>query len=532
MKQLSDYEKVALIVERIERGNFSIADNYDDFLHVGFAFASDLGEQGRELFHRVCRLSSKYTSYETENRKYDNCLSTGRGEVHLGTFFKLAEDAGVDITLPDTMFTDDADKPRRGRPKKTEEEKEEERKNLFARVKEAIDERYEFRYNMLSERTEMKPREEEWRDLDDREFNGILTELHSINVHVSKENLATYIHSDAFSAAYNPVEAYIQSLKPWNRRTDHIRQIFNHLHLEEGADTEFLFQVFKLWFVCFVACAAGLEVVNQLMLVLAGEKEGTGKTELLRRILPKPLRQYLHAPTQLSNFRDKDEALATAHCILFFLDEIMLNRQTYNKLKNMVGGAGAQVVTERSPYAREAKVRRVYASLAATTNHIDFIPEDFGSRRLVVLNVVGSDNYDDLPIDKAFAQAYYLATHPRRFSTKITPEMIAKLKETNKKYVAEDLCSALIPTILRKPNPAEQSQAVTTGEIIAWLTSRTGPNREFTAPKVGISMRKLGFEPKKTKQGMRYLVVRVMMDELERENKRLANQALEPEMPF
>ena len=45
-------------------------------------------------------------------------------------------------------------------------------------------------------------------------------------------------------------------------------------------------------------------------------------------------------------------------------------------------------------------------------------------------------------------------------------------------------------------------------------------------------MRKLGFEPKKTKQGMRYLVVCVMMDELEQGSKLLANQLLELEMPF
>ncbi len=45
-------------------------------------------------------------------------------------------------------------------------------------------------------------------------------------------------------------------------------------------------------------------------------------------------------------------------------------------------------------------------------------------------------------------------------------------------------------------------------------------------------MRKLGFEPKKTKQGMRYLVVRVMMEELEQRSKLLANQVLEQEMPF
>lgn len=520
-----DYEKVALIVERIEKGNFNIADDYNDYVLIGFALATDLGELGRELFHRVSCLSSKYT-YEEADNQFSNCLSTGKGQVHLGTFFHLAESAGVDISIPEEM------KPRPGRPKKTDVQREEEHKNLFERIRESLNEHYEFRYNILSERVEVKPREEDWRDLDDREFNGILTELHSLNVHVSKDNLGTYINSGAFSVPYNPVETYAKSLKPWNRKIDYIGQMFRHLKLEEGSDCDFLFEMGKLWFVCMVACAAGLNVVNQLMLVLAGEREGTGKTEFLRRILPKPLRKYLHSATMLTNFRDKDEALATAHSILFFLDEIMLNRQNYNKLKNMVGGAGAQIVTERSPYAREAKVRRVHASLAATTNHLDFIPDDFGSRRLIVLPVIGSDNYDNLPVEKAFAQAYYLATHPKKYSTQITPEMIGSMKEINKKYVAEDICTTLIPIVLRKPHTAEQAQAVTTGDIISWLTSRTGPNKEYTAPNVGKAMKKLGYLKQKTNAGMRYYVVRVMAAEIERENKVLANETVEPEIPF
>ncbi len=535
MKQLSDYEKVALIVERIERGNFSIADSYDDFLHVGFAFASDLGEQGRDLFHRVCRLSSKYTSYETENRKYDNCLNTGRGEVHLGTFFKLAEDAGVDTTLPETVFPEEP-KSRRGRPKKTEEEKEEERKNLFERIHEWIDDHYEFQLNGFSEQIEMKKKgqEDAWHALDERAFNTLLTKLHAADIHVAKTNLESYISSEMLAPIYNPVEAYAQTLKPWRPGSkDYIAVLFDHLGLEKDENTDYLLKMAKLWYVWMVAVALGLDISNQLMLILAGELEGSGKTSFVERFLPRPLRRYIHRVVELSKFKDKDELLALARNMVCFLDEIQINNTTLNKLKNYIGGGAASAITERTHFGHFAVMRKVHTSWIGTTNKEVFLPDNTGDRRFVVLPIThrGRD-YKTLPQERAFAQAYYLATHPKAFKLEITPEDIEKLKEINEKYVAQDLCTVLIPTILRKPHPAEQAQAVSTGEIIGWLTSRTGPNREFTAPKVGISMRKLGFEPKKTKQGMRYLVVRVMMDELERENKRLANQALEPEMPF
>lgn len=524
-KTFSEKERLDIIASRIAESGIDLTANQRDWTLVAYACASQ-GEQGREAFHLI---SSNYPGYTREeaDRHFSYCLKTSRNQVSVGTIYQWAQEHGIDTSMPVEKA-----KSRRGRPPKSDAEREEERKNLFERIKEAVNERYEFRYNILSERVEMRTREGDWTDLDDREFNGILTDLHSQNIHVSKDNLSTYINSGAFSLPYNPVVAYLEQLKPWNRRTDYIKRVFSYLHLAQEADAELLIDAAKLWFVCLVACAAGLDVVNQLMLVLAGEREGTGKTEFVRRLLPEPLRKYLHSATQLSNFRDKDESLATAHSILFFLDEIQLNRQNFNKLKNMVGGAGAQVVTDRSPYAREAKVRRVWASWVGTTNHLDFLPESFGSRRLVVLPVEGSDNYDSLPIERAFAQAYYLAKHPRTYSTKISAEMIEKLKETNQKYVTDDFCTAVIPSVLRKPNPAEQAQAVYSPVIIQWLIARFGPNKEFTPRKVNNAMRKLGFEPYGTNKGNRYLAVRISAAELERENKELANQVFGPDTPF
>ena len=507
-----------LLCQRINDASVNIAHTYDEYLR--FAFVCSLfGEVGRQWFHRLCAFDAKYDSKHCDEQ-FDNCQKTSRHEITLGTLVEMARANGVDVGKP------------KGRPRKSLEQKEEEQKAMFEQVSRFLNSEYKFRYNILSERIEVMSGEEDWRDFDDRELNDILTKLHSNNVKASKDNLNSYINSGTFSVPYNPVQAYVDGLKTWNRRTDYIAQVFNHLHLEEGADHDFLLECFRIWLVSLLACGLGFDVVNQLMLVLAGEKEGTGKTEFILRLLPPALQPYLYCPVQLSSFKDKDEALAMAHNILFFLDEIQLNRMTFNKLKNMVGGAGAKTVTERAPFAHNAKVRKVYASIVATTNHVDFIPEDLGSRRMLVLPVVGSDNYDDLPIDKAFAQAYYLATHPRRFSTRITPEMIAKLKEINKKYVNEDICAVMIPTIVRHPRQSDKAQAVLSGEIISWLTSRTGANREYTPQKVNAAMRKLGFEPRKTNKGNVYIVKRIMYDELTQEGEQIANQELNPEFAF
>ncbi len=526
---LTEQQYFELLCERIYDARVNIAHTYDEYLRFAFV-CSTFGEVGRQLFHKISSLDEKYDARQADIQ-FDNCQKTSRHEITLGTLVHMAEQKGIDTSVPQEA------KPRRGRPRKTEAEREEESKNKFEQVSQFLNSSYQFRYNTLSERIEAKPEGEEWRDFDDRELNGIVTKLHGSKVMVSRENLGTYINSGMFSLPYNPVVEYVKSLKPWNGRTDYIRKVFDHLQLEEGSDVDFLYECFKLFFVCVVGCGAGIVDANQLMLVLAGEKEGTGKTEFVKRLLPPALRRYLTSPVQLTTFKDKDEALATASNLLFFLDEITLNRQTFNKLKNMVGGAGANTVNERAPYGHNAKVRKVHASFAATTNHVDFLPEDLGDRRFLILPVVGSKNYDGMPIDKAFAQAYYLATHPRRFSTQISREMMARLKEINWRYVAEDICTAVLPTVLRAPKPGEQAQAVLVGEIIGWLTNRTGANpREYTPQKVNAAMKKLKFMPKRSNRGNVYLVVRLMAEDLKREGEQLANQELknemEPELPF
>ena len=127
-------------------------------------------------------------------------------------------------------------------------------------------------------------------------------------------------------------------------------------------------------------------------------------------------------------------------------------------------------------------------------------------------------------------------THPRRFSTRIEPKMMARLKEINWKYVAEDICMAIIPTVLRKPDVGEQQQAVTTGVIIGWMASRTGMNREYTPQKVNAAMKKLQFKPKKTNKGNVYFVVRLLADDLKHAGELLANQEfkkeVEADIPF
>ena len=518
----SDLEHLELVAGRIAQGGIDITSEYENWLKITFACAS-LGEAAREPYHDICRFYPGYTRQECD-QKFDNCLRTGRGDITLGTLMQLAKEAGIDVSLP------------KGRRPKTEEQKAVEQ-DRFETIRKWLDERFEFRLNSLSEQIEVRAKSEnaEWKNMDDRQLDSLLTALHADKVYVSKANLQTYVGSKTLAPAYNPITAYAESLKPWNpRQKDYIGDMFDHLGLERNDYLDFLREMFRKWYVWLVAVATDQETKNEIMLILAGEREGTGKTYFVQRFLPRPLRRYIHNAVELSRFKDKDEVLALARNVLFFCDEIEISPSKLNKLKNYVGGAAANAVTERTHYGHYASTRKVHASLIATTNREVFLPESTGDRRFVVLPVVrrGRD-YKTLPEERAFAQAFYLTRHPKALKLEITQEEIAKLKEINEKYVQEDLLLSLIPTVLRQPKEGDQAQAVVAGEIIGWLESRVGSNqREFTPTKIGMAMKKLGFVKFRASKGMCYLVVRVMMDDLEKEGKRIADQILKPELPL
>ena len=518
----SDLEHLELVARRLAEGGIDITRDYQDWIMVTLGCAS-LGEAAREPYHLICGNYPNYTRKECDE-KFDNCLRTGRGDVTLGTVIQMAKDAGIDTSLP------------KGRRPKSAEQKAEEEKDRFETIRKWLEERLEFRLNTISEQIEVRPKRDDvlWKDMDDRQLDSLLTGLHADKVYVSKANLETYIGSELIAPAYNPIVAYAESLKPWNpRQKDYIKEMFDHLGLSENEHRDFLLEMAKKWYVCLVAVASEKVTSNQIMLILSGEQEGTGKTYFVQSFLPHPLRRYIHHVVELARNKDKDELLALARNIVCFIDEIQLNATTLNKLKNYVGGGASDAVTERTHYGHFAARRKVHTSWISTTNREVFLPESSGDRRFVVLQIAkrGRD-YKTLPQERAFAQAYYLATHTKAFNLEITPNEIEKLKEINQKYVQEDLCSVLIPTVLRHPKEGDQVQAITNAEVIGWLDSRYGSNREFTPTKVGNAMKKCGFEKKKTNKGMRYFVVRVMMDSLEKESKDIANQALNPALPL
>ena len=86
-----------LIISRLEAAQTDITANYSDWRDIGFAFADEFGEAGRNYYHRISHFYSGYSPTDC-NKQYDNCIKAKGHGITLKTFFHLAKQAGINIS--------------------------------------------------------------------------------------------------------------------------------------------------------------------------------------------------------------------------------------------------------------------------------------------------------------------------------------------------------------------------------------------------------------------------------------------------
>ena len=112
-QQNSELEKAKATTDELLRIGANIAESYDDYLHLGFALADGLGADGRELYHQLCAQSTKYRAKDCET-KWQECLSKHDGRTTIASFYKMAQQAGADLSAISQQFPSNPSSPHVG----------------------------------------------------------------------------------------------------------------------------------------------------------------------------------------------------------------------------------------------------------------------------------------------------------------------------------------------------------------------------------------------------------------------------------
>lgn len=88
-----DSNDVDKLVDAICAKGVDITGGYDQWFRIGCAIASEYGERGRSLFHRISEQGPSYDHRKCD-AKYTDCLRT-EGNIGIGTLFYYAKQYGL-----------------------------------------------------------------------------------------------------------------------------------------------------------------------------------------------------------------------------------------------------------------------------------------------------------------------------------------------------------------------------------------------------------------------------------------------------
>jgi predicted P-loop ATPase len=286
---------------------------------------------------------------------------------------------------------------------------------------------------------------------------------------------------------YNPFEDFLKA----NESVQRSQQIIDELAACIETTTPHVAKYLTHWGVGMIASVYGH--TSPLVLVLAGERQNTGKTEFFRRLLPKPLANY-YAESKLDGGKD-DDILLTKKLII--MDDEFGGKSKFEakRFKELTSKASFSI---RLPYGRTHRDLKRLAVLAGTTNDLGLISEPTGNRRILPINVLGINHPAYNAIDKTALFMAFYDLYQSGFNWHLSSEDILQLNENSSEFNAINFEAELINQYFRVPQNGDYSDYLTNTELKIYLEVNS-QQRIFDTRKLGMEMKNLGFQQVKRK---------------------------------
>jgi predicted P-loop ATPase len=500
------------LIDKICRGGYDLTDGaYSNYLSIGFALASEFGEQGREHFHAVAAQNAKY-DHKKADRQFSYCLrDTGQSKVTIGSFYYLAKQAGVELKSQQAVKLENiakmAKKQGRGQESVVEIARisgldVEKATETAAAVFEAnvslqlsgqtpvalcqlyLSNNHQLHYNTITADIEDRAILLNGRAkiLDDMALNTMYLRFSEVTDNkISFEFFCRVIYSE-MTRYYNPFEDFINA----NQNVQRTQQLIEDLAATIETTTPHVAKYLTHWGVGMIASVYGH--TSPLVLVLAGERQNTGKTEFFRRFLPKQLSQY-YAESKLDGGKD-DDILLTKKLVIMDDEFGGKSKLEAKRFKELTSKASFSI---RLPYGRTHRDLKRLAVLAGTTNDLGLISDPTGNRRILPINVQGINHSAYNGIDKTALFMAFYDLYQSGFNWHLSSEDILQLAENTSDFNAINFEAELINQYFRVPQNGDYCDYLTNTELKIYLESNS-QQRIFDTRKLGMEMKNLGFE--------------------------------------
>ena len=261
-----------------------------------------------------------------------------------------------------------------------------------------LQERIEFRFNLLSEETEYRYKQLEtdrFYPVTQRDLNSICMEARRTGIDCRDRDVNRFVYSKEVKE-YHPFRQYMEWLPEWDgkdRVSDLARRVSSEPLWVEG---------FHRWMLALASQWMGSNRMhaNSLAPILVSERQGCQKSTFCKSLMPSSLVRYYTDSVDLSASTQMEQKLGLFG--LINLDEFdRLPDRKMALLKNWMQMAGMNV---RKAHAKHFHPLPRLASFIGTTNQKNLLSAPTGSRRFLCVEVQSKINCEGIEHDQIYAQ--------------------------------------------------------------------------------------------------------------------------------
>ena len=269
-------------------------------------------------------------------------------------------------------------------------------RSLMQEVTAFLTSRYHFRFNVLTEETEVAGVEYgipddhlRYAKVDERWMNSLSLEAIEAGIDCWDRDIQRFVRSRRISE-YHPFTAYFERLPEWDG-TDRVSALARRV-----SDDPVWVNGFHRWMLGLSAQwmqfrsdannanrANSINRANSVAPLLVSSRQGLGKSTFCRLLMPDVLKAYYTESYDLGSPASAEAKLAA--CGLINLDEFdKLSASKMPLLKNLMQASALNI---RKAYKRSASALPRIASFIGTSNREDLLVDRTGSRRFLCVSL-------------------------------------------------------------------------------------------------------------------------------------------------
>ena len=370
------------------------------------------------------------------------------------------------------------------------------------RMKRYLNDRYDFRYNVLSEVNEFRPKGEgqsAFKLLGKRELNALCLEIQSAGIPCWDRDVARYIHSTLVED-YHPFTLYIQELPEWDGQ-DRLADLAQRVSKEA-----YWVKHFRRWMLAVMAQWMGKNTTfaNCVAPLLVSTEQGRCKSTFCSILLPEELQKFYIDKFDITSVSGCEQKLSLFG--LINMDEFdRYGIRTMATLKNLM--QLKKLTFRKSHRSYYSQLPRI-ASFIGTSNQKELLTDTTGSRRFLCVEVREKIDCSGIDHTQLYAQLKAELLNGERYW--FTSEEEKEIQANNRAFYKQSPVQEIFHKCFRLPADEKEGRLMTAAEIFCRLQKKfPAALRTSNASQMGKTLQALGVQRTHTRQGNAYLVVPV-----------------------